>query len=70
VLAASDAEAPAGTLIKQYARRWTIDIDQAWRLSRIKWWVGSARNEAFWGGDTSWFCISVPSKSTRQIGKR
>jgi hypothetical protein len=28
-LAASDAEAPAGTLIKQYARRWTIDIDQS-----------------------------------------
>ena len=50
-LAASDAEAPAGTLIKQYARRWTIDIDQAWRLSRIKWWVGSARNGAFWGGE-------------------
>jgi hypothetical protein len=24
-LAASDAEAPAGTLIKQYARRWTIE---------------------------------------------
>ena len=23
--AASDAEAPAGTLIKQYARRWTIE---------------------------------------------
>src|ERR1700678_2750371 len=38
-LAASDAEAPAGTLIKQYERRWTIDIDQAWRLSRIKGWV-------------------------------
>jgi hypothetical protein len=35
-LAASDAEAPVGKLIKQYARRWTIDIDQAWRLSRIK----------------------------------
>jgi hypothetical protein len=28
-LAASDAEAAAGTLIKQYARRWTIDIDQS-----------------------------------------
>ena len=24
-LAASDAEAPAGTLIKHYARRWTIE---------------------------------------------
>ena len=47
-LAASDAETPAGTLIKQYARRWTIDIDQAWRLSRIKGWVGSTCNEAFW----------------------
>ena len=49
-LAASETEAPAGTLIKQYARRWTIDIDQAWRLSRIKWWVGATRNEAFWVG--------------------
>jgi hypothetical protein len=47
-LAASDAEAPAGTLIKQYARRWTIDIDQAWRLSSIKRRVGSTCTEAFW----------------------
>jgi hypothetical protein len=47
-LAASDAEAPAGTLIKKYARRWTIDIDQSWRLSRIKRWVGSTCNEALW----------------------
>ena len=35
-LAASDAEAAAGTLIKQYARRWTIDIDQAWQLSKFQ----------------------------------
>jgi hypothetical protein len=47
-LAASDTETPAGTLIKQYARRWTIDIDQAWRLSRIKRWLGSTCNETFW----------------------
>src|SRR5580704_17276707 len=47
-LAASDTETPAGTLIKQYARRWTIDIDQAWRLSRIKQWLGSTCNETFW----------------------
>jgi hypothetical protein len=47
-LAASDPGAPAGTLIKQYARRWTIDIDQAWRLSRIKRWVVSTCNEALW----------------------
>ena len=35
-LAASDPEAKAATLIHHYARRWTIDIDQTWRLSRIK----------------------------------
>jgi hypothetical protein len=28
-LAASAAEAPAGALTRQYARRWTIDIDQS-----------------------------------------
>jgi hypothetical protein len=27
---------------------WIIDIDQAWRLSRIKGWVGSTCTEAFW----------------------
>jgi transposase len=51
-----------------YVARHLIDIDQAWRLSRIKWWVGSTRNEAFRGDIVVLF--SVPSKSTRQIGKR
>ncbi|MHB8387833.1 MAG: transposase, partial [Metallibacterium sp.] len=47
-LAASDPDATAAVLVNHYARRWGIDIDQAWRLSRIKWWVGSTCNEAFW----------------------
>src|SRR4051794_32579474 len=42
-LASSDGEAMATTLINHYAKRWTIDIDQSWRLSRIKGCVvGSA----------------------------
>ena len=40
----------AREIIRLYRRRWRIDIDQAWRLSRIKWWVGATRNEAFWVG--------------------
>ena len=47
-LATSLREATAATLVNHYAKRWTIDIDQAWRLSRIKGWVGSICNEAFW----------------------
>jgi len=43
----TDAET-ARTAIKLYGRRWGIDIDQAWRLSRIKGWVGSICNEALW----------------------
>jgi Transposase DDE domain len=34
-LAASDAEATARAIVNLYAKRWTIDIDQAWRLSRL-----------------------------------
>src|SRR3954451_399070 len=40
-LAASDPEAMPAVLVNHYARRWTIDIDQSWRLSRIKGWVVS-----------------------------
>ena len=47
-LATSSADEPARALINLYAKRWQIDIDQAWRLSRIKWWVGSTCHEAFW----------------------
>jgi hypothetical protein len=47
-LATNQREAMAATLINHYAKRWTIDIDQAWRLSRIKGWVGSTCTEAFW----------------------
>ena len=34
-LAASNAEATAREIMNYYAKRWTIDIDQAWRLSRF-----------------------------------
>ncbi len=34
-LAASDAAASASQIVNLYAKRWTIDIDQAWRLSRF-----------------------------------
>ena len=47
-LAASDPQATAAVLVNHYARRWTIDIDQAWRLSRIKGWMVSSRGAAFW----------------------
>jgi len=39
---------PALTICALYKSRWQVDIDQAWRLSRIKGWVGSICNEAFW----------------------
>ncbi len=38
----------AKEIVRWYRLRWTIDIDQAWRLSRIKGWVGSTCTEAFW----------------------
>jgi hypothetical protein len=47
-LATSERNATAATPINHYAKRWTIDIDQAWRLSRIKRWVVSTCNEALW----------------------
>jgi hypothetical protein len=34
-LAASNASLSAPQIIKLYSKRWTIDIDQAWRLSRL-----------------------------------
>jgi hypothetical protein len=34
-LAASDGSLSAPQIIKLYSKRWTIDIDQAWRLSRL-----------------------------------
>ena len=40
--------AAAQQVVGWYQARWTIDIDQAWRLSRIKWWMGSTCHEAFW----------------------
>jgi hypothetical protein len=46
-LATSYQDATAGSLKGLYGKRWGIDIDQGWRLSRIKWWVGSVCNEAF-----------------------
>ena len=40
--------AAAREIVRLYRLRWRIDIDQAWRLSRIKQWLGSTGNEAFW----------------------
>src|SRR5277367_3870947 len=39
-LATSHAEATAREITNYYAKRWTIDIDQAWRLSRFCCWGG------------------------------
>src|SRR5271163_2572526 len=38
----------AREIVRLYCLRWRIDIDQAWRLSRIKRWAGSTCNKAFW----------------------
>jgi hypothetical protein len=46
-LTTSYEDATAGLLKGLYGNRWGIDIDQAWRLSRIKGWVGSSCNDAF-----------------------
>ena len=64
-LAASDAVAPAGTLIKQYARRWTIDIDQAWRLSRIKGCVVGIPHRRGQSAPGRWRC-----RDRLQVGDR
>jgi hypothetical protein len=37
-LAASDGTKSARQIMDLYAKRWTIDIDQAWRLSRFCGW--------------------------------
>jgi hypothetical protein len=50
---------PALTICDLYKSRWQVDIDQAWRLSRIKGWVGSIRNEAFWVGHRGFVFSSV-----------
>ncbi len=42
------SESPGYLATLDYARRWGIDIDQAWRLSRIKGWMVSSRGAAFW----------------------
>jgi len=42
------SETPGYLATLDYARRWGIDIDQAWRLSRSKRWVGSICNVVFW----------------------
>jgi len=47
-LAASVTNETAWALINLYGKRWGIDIDQAWRLSRSKRWVGSICNVVFW----------------------
>ena len=36
--------------VRSYKSLSQVDIDQAWRLSRIKGWVGSICNKAFWVG--------------------
>ena len=46
----NDLTSSAQTIADLYKRRWAIDIDQAWRLSRTKGWMGSICNEAFWVG--------------------
>ena len=47
-LATSVTNETARALINLYGKRWGIDIDQAWRLSRSKRWVGSICNVVFW----------------------
>ncbi len=47
-LAASVTQETARALINLYGKRWGIDIDQAWRLSRSKRWVGSICNVVCW----------------------
>ena len=48
VFLTNNFELPALTVAALYKNRWQVDIDQAWRLSRIKGWVGSTCTEAFW----------------------
>ena len=44
---AAETLAEAQRIVELYRQRWMIDIDQTWRLSRIKGWVGSICKEAF-----------------------
>jgi len=44
----NDLDASAQEIADLYKRRWTIDIDQSWRLSRSKGWVGTSCREVFW----------------------
>src|SRR3954454_22546279 len=62
-LAVSTVAEPARALINLYAKRWGIDIDQAWRLSRIKGWISSAGTWHFGWRFVSLF--SIPSESAR-----
>ena len=41
-LATNNVEATAREIMNYYAKRWTIDIDQAWRLSRLRGGGGGA----------------------------
>ena len=43
-LAASDGALSAAEIVALYGKRWTIDIDQAWRLSRFCGWGGWVAN--------------------------
>jgi hypothetical protein len=48
-LAASDADLTAREITDLYAKRWTIDIDQSWRLSRLRVrgiWLGHRGRQA------------------------
>jgi hypothetical protein len=62
-LAASDPEATAAVLVNHYARRWTIDIDQSWRLSRIKGRVVSHVRS-----HVAALRLSVPTSRARRAG--
>jgi len=44
----NDLDASAQEIADLYKRRWAIDIDQSWRLSRSKGWVGTSCREVFW----------------------
>ena len=59
-LAASDATASASQIVNLYAKRWTINIDQAWQLSRLPWrgrrrraWAAGGARAAAWRGSPS-----------------
>src|SRR4249919_1996428 len=43
-------QSDAAATVRSYKSLAQVDIDQAWRLSRTKGWMGSICNEAFWVG--------------------